>query len=137
MFQHILVPVDLTGRNRRALDTAALLAGPDGELTLLHVIETLDLPFDELEDFYQRLHDKAARELDGMVEPLSRSGVSVVQRISYGHRLREIVGYADEHAIDLIVMSSRHLDREEPAAGFTSLSHQVAILSRTPVLLMK
>ena len=72
-----------------------------------------------------------------MTEPLSRSGVAVVQRISYGHRVREILGYVDEHPVDLIVMSSRPLDREEPAAGFASLSHQVAILSRTPVLLMK
>ena len=137
MFEHILVPVDLSERNRQAIDAAAELAGPDGEVTLLHVIETLDLPFDELEDFYERLHDKAARGLDEMAEPLSRSGVAVVQRISYGHRVREIVGYADENSIDLIVMSSRHLDREDPAAGFASLSHQVAILTRTPVLLMK
>ena len=137
MFQRILVPVDLTGRNRRALEAAGHLAGPEGEVTLLHVIETLDLPFDELEDFYQRLHDKAVGELDEMAEDLSRSGVTVVQRISYGHRLREIVGHADEQAIDLIVMSSRHLDREDPGTGFASLSHQVAILSHTPVLLMK
>lgn len=137
MFQRILVPVDLSGKNRRALEAAAQLAGPEGEMTLLHVIETLDLPFDELEDFYERLHDKAARGLDEMTEPLSRSGVPVVQRISYGHRVREIVQYAEENAVDLIVMRSRHLDREEPAAGFASLSHQVAILSRIPVLLMK
>lgn len=137
MFQRILVPVDLSGRNQRAVETASGLAGPDGEVTLLHVIETLDLPFDELEDFYQRLHDKAAGGLDEMAEVLSRSGVTVVQRISYGHRVREIIGYADENGSDLILMGSRHLDREDPAAGFASLSHQVAILSRTPVLLLK
>ena len=137
MFQRILVPVDLSERNLPALEAAAALAAPDGELTLLHVIETLDLPFEELEDFYQRLHDKAARQLDQFTEPLSRAGVAVVQRISYGHRVREIVGHADEHGIDLIVMSSRPLDREDPGAGLASLSHQVAILARTPVLLMK
>lgn len=137
MFQRILAPVDLSGRSRRALDAAAHLAGPDGEVTLLHVIETLDLPFEELEDFYQRLHDKAARELDAMIEPLSRAGLTVVQRISYGHRVREIVAYADENAIDLIVMSSRPVDRDDPAAGLASLSHQIAILAHTPVLLVK
>ena len=46
MFDHILVPVDLTDRNSRALAAAARLAGDDAEVTLLHVIETLDLPFD-------------------------------------------------------------------------------------------
>jgi nucleotide-binding universal stress UspA family protein len=137
MFHRVLVPVDLSGRSSRALEAAASLAGPDGEVTLLHVIETLDLPFEELEDFYQRLHDKAAQELDELIQPLSRSGVTVVQRIAYGHRLREILAHADGNAIDLIVMSSRRLDREDPSAGFASLSHQVAILAQTPVLLMK
>lgn len=137
MFQHILVPVDFTDRNRRALETAATLAGADGEFTLLHVIEMLDLPFNELEDFYQRLHDRAASELDEMAEAVSHTGVAVIQRISYGNRLREIIGHTDGNTTDLIVMNSRRLDRSEPAAGFASLSHQVAILSQVPVLLVK
>jgi nucleotide-binding universal stress UspA family protein len=137
MFQHILVPVDLTDRNRRALEYAGRMVDSGGQITLLHVIETLDLPFEELEDFYQRLHDKAAGELDEMADPLSRTGMVVVQRISYGNRLREILLHVEENEIDLIVMSSRALDREQPAPGFASLSHQVAILSRIPVLLMK
>ena len=137
MFDHILVPVDLTDRNRRALEAAARLAGEDGEVTLLHVIETLDLPFDELEDFYQRLHDRAHVEMDQMTEPLSISGVTVIQRVCYGNRLREILGYAEENPTDLIVMSSRRLEMSEPPAGFATLSHQVAILSQVPVLLAK
>ena len=137
MFQHILVPVDFTDRNRRALETAAALAGANGEVTLLHVIEMLDLPFNELEDFYQRLHDRAASELDEMAEAVAHTGVAVIQRISYGNRLREIIGQADGNTTDLIVMSSRRLDRSEPTAGFASLSHQVAILSQVPVLLVK
>jgi nucleotide-binding universal stress UspA family protein len=137
MFDHVLVPVDLTDRNRRALEAAVRLAGEDGEVTLLHVIETLDLPFDELEDFYQRLHDRAQAEMDQMVEPLSVSGQAVIQRISYGHRLREILGHAEENPTDLIVMSSRRLERSERPTGFATLSHQVAILSQVPVLLVK
>ena len=137
MFQHVLVPVDLTDRNRRALDTAARLAGEAGEVTLLHVIETLDLPFDELEDFYQRLHDRAHVGMDQMAEPLSVSGLTVIQRVSYGSRLREILGYAEENLTDLIVMSSRRLEPSEAPTGFATLSHQVAILSQIPVLLVK
>jgi nucleotide-binding universal stress UspA family protein len=137
MFDHVLVPVDLTDRNRRALEVAARLAGEDGEVTLLHVIETLDLPFEELEDFYQRLHDRAQVGMDQMAEPLSVSGVSVIQRVSYGNRLREILGHAEETPTELIVMSSRRLERSDPPAGFATLSHQVAILSQVPVLLVK
>ena len=137
MFDHVLVPVDLTDRNHRALEAAARLAGEDGEVTLLHVIETLDLPFDELEDFYQRLHDRAQVEMDQMADPLSVSGVTVIQRVSYGNRLREILAHAEEDSTDLIVMSSRRLEISDPPAGFATLSHQVAILSQVPVLLVK
>ena len=137
MFDHVLVPVDLTDRNHRALEAAARLAGEDGEVTLLHVIETLDLPFDELEDFYQRLHDRAQVEMDQMADPLSVSGVTVIQRVSYGNRLREILAHAEENSTDLIVMSSRRLEISDPPAGFATLSHQVAILSQVPVLLVK
>ena len=47
VFERVLVPVDLTDRNRRALEVASRMAGDPGEVTLLHVIETLDLPFDD------------------------------------------------------------------------------------------
>ena len=137
MFDHVLVPVDLTDRNRRALEAAARLAGENGEVTLLHVIETLDLPFDELEDFYQRLHDRAQVEMDQMADPLSVSGVTVVQRVSYGNRLREILAHAEDNSVDLIVMSSRRLEISEAPTGLATLSHQVAILSQVPVLLVK
>lgn len=137
MFDRILVPVDLTDRNLRALRMAASLVGEEGEVTLFHVIETLDLPFDELEDFYQRLHDRAQAEMDRMAEPVSEGGVPVVQRISYGNRLREILAFAIEDDSQLIVMSSRRLDPKDAPTGFATLSHQVAMLSQVPVLLVK
>ncbi len=137
MFQHILVPADLTDRNRRALEMAGQLCGAEGEVTVLHVIEMLDLPFEDLEDFYERLHEKAVREIDDMVQPLFQAGLPVQVRISYGHRLQEIVRHSEENPTDLIVMSSRPLDRAEPSSGFASLSHQVAIVARSPVLLVR
>ena len=56
MFQHILVPVDLSDRTRCARGRAAELA-QGGRVTLLHVIETLrGVEYDELEDFYSSWH---------------------------------------------------------------------------------
>jgi nucleotide-binding universal stress UspA family protein len=72
-----------------------------------------------------------------MAEPVSESGVAVVQRICYGNRLREILAFAIENESELIVMSSRRLDPVEAPTGFATLSHQVAMLSRVPVLLVK
>jgi universal stress protein A len=138
VFKRILVPIDFTEKNALAVDAAReLAAASEAEITLIHVIETLDIPFDEMEDFYEKLHDQAVELLDAVAEPLSLAGIQVVQHISYGKRVPEIVGYAQENGTDLIVLSSRRLNLEEPPTGLASISHQVAILAQTPVLLMK
>ncbi len=139
MFTKILVPVDLTDSNRAAIEVASQLAAPDnGSVTLLHVIETIaDAPFEDMKDFYQRLEEKARKAMVDLAAPLTVIGKQVDQQITYGVRTREIVGYAEEHDIDLIVLSSRQLDPERPEKTWTSISHQVAVLARCPVLLVK
>lgn len=137
MFTRIVLPVDLTEKNALALDAARQLAPEDGEVTLLHVIETLDLPFEELEDFYQQLHDKATVELDALAESLAATGLRIDVRISYGKRVPEIVEHAAKVAADLIIMNSRRVDLGNPAGHVATISHQVAILAQSPVLLLK
>ena len=68
---------------------------------------------------------------------LTVTGKTVDQQITYGNRAREIVSHADEHGTDLIVLASRQLDPEQPEKTWTSISHQVAVLARCPVLLVK
>ena len=140
MFREILVPVDLTDSNRSAIEVASHLvgSGDEGSVTLLHVIETIaDAEFEDMKDFYQRLEEKARKAMVGLAAPLTVSGRQVDQQIVYGNRAREIVGYAQEHDTDLIVLASRQLDPEQPEKTWTSISHQVAVLARCPVLLVK
>jgi universal stress protein A len=138
MFQRILVPVDLTQKNARAVETARDLASESGgTVTLLHVIETLDLPFDELEGFYARLEQKARRAMDEMAAPLQEAGLSFARRVSYGKRAEEIVDFAAEEDSDLIILSSHRIDLENPGSSWTTLSYKVAILAQCPVLLVK
>lgn len=138
MFRKMLVPVDLTEKNRRAVEVARNLAAEGGgEVTLLHVIETLDLPFEELEDFYRRLEEKSRRAMEGLSEPLRAAGVPHSAQVVYGRRAEEIVAYAEENRFDLIVMNSHRVDLENPGSGWTTLSYKVAILGQCPVLLVK
>lgn len=137
MFSRIVVPVDLTEKNAAALRAACQLAPDDGEITLLHVIETLDLPFEELEDFYAQLHAKAAAELDAMAESLADTGLRINVRIAYGKRVPEIVGHTGTIGADLIIMSSRRVDLENPSGDIGTISHQVAVMAQSPVLLLK
>lgn len=138
MFQRILVPVDLTQKNAHAVKTARDLAAESGgTVTLLHVIETLDLPFEELEGFYARLEEKARRAMEEMAEPLQEAGLSFARRVSYGRRAEEIVDFAAEEDSDLIILSSHRIDLENPGSSWTTLSYKVAILAQCPVLLVK
>ena len=148
MFEKILVPVDLTEKNRSAVERARELVTPRGELTLLHVIEELaDIPFEELEDFYRRLEKRAVQRLrelaeiaagkDGEMAEEGAGGVEVRREVVYGRRAQEIVRFAEERESDLIVLGSHPVDRTHPGESWATLSYQVAILARCPVLLLK
>ena len=138
MFEKVLVPVDLTEKNLRAIDMARDLASDSGgRVILLHVIETLDLPFEELEDFYQKLEEKAREELDELADRLRAAEMEFDLELRYGKRAREIVYFTEENPVDLIVMSSHRVDPEDPGMSWTSISYQVAILAQGPVLLVK
>lgn len=138
LFEKILVPVDLTEKNRRAVEVAGELASASGgSVTLLHVIELLDLPFEEVEDFYRQIEERAAEAMASLASPLESAGVSHAGHVRYGARAEEIVAFASEEGFDLILLSSHRADLDEPAKNWASLSHKVAILAQTPVLLVK
>ena len=139
MFKKILVPVNLTEADTPAVDVAGNLATPsDGSVTLLHVIETIrDVPFEDLEDFYQRLEEKAREGMAELAGRLATTDLTVEQRVVYGRRAQEIVTYAEQQEVDLIVLTSRPPDPEHMQEIWGNISHQVMILARCPVLLIK
>jgi nucleotide-binding universal stress UspA family protein len=137
MFQRVVVPVDLTPRNAKAVDVARRLVGDGGSVVLLHVIETLDLPFEELEDFYRKLEEKAMETMAEMAGPLRDAGVPFDQNVRYGDRAEEIVAFSREDGADLVLLTSHRVDLESPGSSWTTLSYKVAILAQCPVLLLK
>jgi nucleotide-binding universal stress UspA family protein len=140
MFRKILVPFDYTEKNAGALDSAAQIAGAsDGsEITLLHVIETVDhIEFDEMWEFYRGLETRASAQLFALEERLKEKGVSVRHELLFGKRAETIVHYAGEKAADLMILSSHKVDRDHPALGLGTLSYAIAIVARCPVLLVK
>ena len=139
MFRKILLPVDLSDRHQQALQISARLAKEsDGEVTLLHVIEIIPaLDMEEERDFYQRLEQAARDHLGRLGRYLEEQQVPQRGEIIYGSRAPEIVRYAMEMGVDLIVLSSHRIDPTEPTAGWGTVSYKVGILSQCPVLLVK
>jgi nucleotide-binding universal stress UspA family protein len=137
VFRRILVPVDFTKKNRRAVRVAVRLASERGaEVLLLHVIERVDAGEPQaLTGFYRKLESNARQKTK---ELLADAGtVEARAEIVYGNRVNEILRYAQDKKIDLIVMSSHRLALKHPGENWGTISYKVGLLSRCPVLLVK
>jgi nucleotide-binding universal stress UspA family protein len=138
MYRHVLVPVDLTDVNRLAVEAASKLAQGGSKVTLFHVVETLaDGDFEELRDFYDRLRVRAEEAMERWRSELAAAGIEAGVEIVFGHRTREILGFAMESGCDLIVLTSHRVDREHPKGGLGTISHQVALLADCAVLMVR
>lgn len=139
MFSRILIPVDLSARNRRTLEAAAdLVRAGGGSALILHVIEEIeDVPAAELEDFYRDLRARAEAALAELRADLEKRGVAVETRVRSGRRWSEIVECAEAEGCDLVLLRSHVLDPSQPLRGFGTISHQVALAARCAVLLVR
>ncbi len=139
VFRQILVPVSRSLRARPAVEVAVELAAEQGgRVTLLHVIETIkDTNFEEFEAFYQTLARQAETAMAELTQPYAEEQVEIDREIVYGGRVEEILRFAEERDVDLIVMQSHRVDPSDPRRGWSTISYQVGILARCPVLLVK
>ena len=139
MFKHILVPSDLTERNRKAMDIAVKMAlVNEASITLLHVVETMEeADSDDFKKFYKQLGSRADKVIDKLIAQYGPKSVSIEKQILYGKRVYEIINFAAEHQVDLIIMSSHKLDPENAAEGWGTISFKVGVLSHCPVMLVK
>ena len=139
MFNNILVPTDLSEKSEKALDIALQMSTTDDHrIYLLHVIETLQSDEDdEFESFYEKLADRALRKMDAMIKKYEERTDIIDSEIAYGNRSIEIIRFAQEYHIDLIVLGSHRIETIEPSDGWATISYKVGILSPCPVLLVK
>ncbi|MFH0812253.1 MAG: universal stress protein [Pseudomonadota bacterium] len=139
MFKNILVPLDLSKRNKKSLDIAVTIALSDNsKVHLLHVVETIaDTTYAEFKDFYLKLEKRAQKYMDSMITPYQNRRMKIEWKVVFGNRVQEILKFAAEHKIDLIVMHSHKVNLKNPAEGWGTISYKVGILSQCPVMLVK
>lgn len=139
MFRHILIPVDLSERNKHALDFSVNLAIlSQSKITLLHVIELIsNTTYEEFADFYTTLQQQAVAKMRALTSPHQDTTVVINYQIAFGDRTREILRFADTEGIDLIVLNSHQIDPATPTQGWGTISYKIGILAQCPVLLMK
>jgi nucleotide-binding universal stress UspA family protein len=139
MFQKILVPLDMTFKHRKAIDTAADLARQSGgEVTLLHVIELIHgMPLEEEREFYDRLEQAAEKHLESHLAPLQERDVSCRAEILFGVRAAEVIRHARAMPADLIVLTAPLVEPNNPEVGWGSMSYKIGLFAPCPVLLVK
>lgn len=139
MFQHILVPLDLSAGNDAALKTALRLAEQNrARVTLLHVIQRIEhVPQAELRAFYQRVEAAARTKMEVAARRFAAKKIDVHPVVAVGAPAPGIVEHAAANDVDLIVLASHKVDVSRPTQGWGTTSYKVGVLCRCPVLLVK
>lgn len=106
MYQRILLPTDGGEGVDSAIEHALELAGTyDAELHVLHVIDDASLDSvseDAMADLRQRADDAVA----DVAERATSAGVGTETAVREGSPHREILDYADDAGVDMIVMGT-------------------------------
>lgn len=150
MYTNILVAIDGSEYAGRAIAAGADLALRYGaRLSLLTVVRRADLreveenlrDLETMEHVTFSKHDLlelAGRTVLDEGEKTARNlGITdLVVDVAEGHPAEQIIGFAKENGVDLIVMGSRGLS-DLPGLLLGSVSHKVIHLSDMPVLVVR
>ena len=136
----ILVPVDFSPCSVNALRVAIGMAAPEGDLTLLHVIDQQfidDAVATELgsaEDILTRQRGRAETSFNTMLAELDTGTVNVERMIVVGAPFIEILKIARDLDLPMIVMGVRGRSTPPEELLFGSTAEKVLRGTRVPVL---
>jgi nucleotide-binding universal stress UspA family protein len=143
--RRVLLPTDFSGCANFALPYAAAIArAANATVICLNVVEPIvpavgysgmaeTMPIAEMSE---QLEDSAERELPDVMNCEDLRGLKVEEVIGHGDAAAEIVRVADEHEVDLIVISS-HGRTGLGRIIFGSTAEAVVRHARCPVLVVK
>lgn len=136
----MLVPVDFSPCSVNALRVAAAMAAPDGDLTLLHVIDEHFVNEAEIaglgaaDEVTAKLREQANTNFTTMLEGLDTGSVNTERMIVIGIPFVEILKIARDLDLPMIVMGTKGRSTPPEEALFGSTAEKVLRGSRVPVL---
>jgi len=141
MYDDLLVPTDGSEAVDRALDHAIRLA-TDHDATV-HALYVVDRRIATASS--GDLHDEVVADLEAQGEAAvaavadraADAGLDVETHVVEGTPDTEIVGYADERDVDVIVLSPEGKSPRERIQSLGSVSDRVAADANVPVFLIK
>lgn len=136
----ILVPVDFSECSVNAVRAAAGIAAPDGDLTLLHVIDehfikdSVAAGLGTTEDITARMRERAEADFTSLLEGSETGDVGVERMIVIGVPFIEILKITRDLDLPMIVMGMRGRSIPPEEVLFGSTAEKVLRGSRVPVL---
>jgi len=139
----LLVPTDFSESARHALTYGTSFAKEYGaELTLLHVVENLTVGYASdlfpvpMAEVFQEISGYAKAELAKLAEVAREKGVTVVEQVAQGKPSAEIIRFAQEQKIDMIVLGTHGKGMLDQAL-FGSTTERVVRRAPCPVLTVR
>lgn len=136
----ILVPMDFSPCSVNALRVAVGMAAPEGDLTLLHVIDeefvdgAVVAGLGSTDDIRQRLKEQAENNFASVLEGLDAGKVNIEKMIVVGLPFVEILKIARDLDLPMIVMGIRGRSVHAEELLFGSTAEKVLRGTRVPVL---
>ena len=134
MYDDILIPTDGSAGTAEAVRHGLELAeNYDATIHALYVIDET-YPAVEWDTVTERLEDEATRSVEVIAEQADEVSVSVVKKVRRGVPHEEIIDYADDYGIDLIVMGTHGRTGIDRFVHAGSVTERVVRHSPVPVL---
>ncbi|HEX5886148.1 MAG TPA: universal stress protein [Pyrinomonadaceae bacterium] len=136
----ILVPMDFSPCSVNALKVAVGMAAPEGDLTLLHVVDeefindAVAAGMGSTEDIRSRLKELAETNFTSVLEGLDTGQVTIEKMIVVGLPFVEILKIARDLDLPMIVMGIRGRSTSAEELLFGSTAEKVLRGTRVPVL---
>jgi nucleotide-binding universal stress UspA family protein len=132
--------MDFSSCSVNALRVAVGMAAPEGDLTLLHVVDeefidsAVAAGMGSTEEIRQRLKELAEANFNNVMEGLETGGVNVERMIVVGLPFVEILKIARDLDLPMIVMGIRGQSTSAEELLFGSTAEKVLRGTRIPVL---
>ena len=136
----ILVPVDFSACSVNALRIALGMAAPEGDLTLLHVIdqgfvdEAVATGLGNEEDIRTRLREQAEKSFTSMLNEIDTGQIDVEKMIVVGSPFVEILKITRDLDLPMVVMGVRGRSTPPEEILFGSTAEKVLRGTRVPML---
>jgi len=137
MFKNILLGVDTTLKNEKALEAVSKLAGEGTTVTILNSISEQDAQASIKSGVHlDKLVQKRSAGLASTRESLDEYGIQYNEIIVRGNAKEQLVKEANSGKYEIVVLSNRKAeDKKKFVLG--SVSHKVAKRAHIPVLIVK